>query len=290
MSSLSLAIFDTHCHYNLEPLFSEGDQAGAAWLQHWSEAQEHGVVGSVVVGTSLDTSTRAVELASQTAGFWSSVGIHPSHAVTEPELVAAAAALEHLLQASTQKNFKIVAIGEVGLDYFRLPSDPAAAAATQHAQRQNLLVQLELANKYQLPVILHVRDHETPESPVTGNAYWDTLALLDQHYLWHKPVVLHCVSGPLAYVTQLVHRGAFVGVAGNVSYASAEPIRNIVSHVPSNRLLLETDAPYLPPKKYRGQVCQPWMIADTAEFVTNQFSVTSPELLSNTQAFFNIAF
>jgi len=246
-------IIDTHCHYNMEPLYPE-------WRTHWQKAQANGLVRSIIPGTDLETSRRAVEIAEQEPALQALVGIHPGLIIESTvSLPDSLRELEALLSSD-----KVVGIGEIGLDYFHTTSEDERAQ-----QREWLAAQLELAQKYSVPIALHVRDKESPEERVAGNAYWDTMSALEASGFTGE-FVLHCVSGPVSYVTQLVAKGAFVSFAGNLTYPKAQAIREYLKLVQPNKILCETDAPYLPPQQYRGQVCEPWMIRHTAEYLQQQ--------------------
>lgn len=284
-------IFDSHVHYNLEPLWSD-------WQSHWHQAQAVGVTGALVVGTNLETSHRALSLADQVSQFFASVGIHPGEYTladfSERDLLVdqQRTGLTQLLERGTSSALtnrtKLVAIGEIGLDYFRLPSDRIQAQQLQQLQQQAFRMQLQLANQAQLPVILHVRDRQIPETPVAGNAYWDVLSTVQEVYAWHRPVILHCVSGPAKYVREFLSLGAYLGVAGNVTYKSADHIRELVKLAPQDRILLETDAPYLPPQSHRGQVCEPWLVSETSQFLATELHITPAQTEATARRVFGL--
>lgn len=248
-------IIDTHCHYNLEPLYPD-------WRQQWQRAKEQGVVRSIIPGTELETCRRAVEIAEEILEFQALVGIHPG-AVTETteSITEVLNELERLLQSE-----KVIGIGEIGLDYFRIAEDNASEREGQKAWLRDQLI---LAEKYAAPVALHVRDRHIPESATPGNAYWDTIQVIEE-VGFSGELVLHCVSGPLTYVQQMISKGAFVSFAANVTYPNAQLIREALRITPKDKILVETDAPFLPPQEFRGQVCEPWMIRRTAEFLEKQ--------------------
>jgi len=251
-------IIDTHCHYNLEPLYPD-------WRTHWQKAQENGVVRSIIPGTDVETSRRAVEIAEQEPALQALVGIHPGLiAESSTSLSDSLQVIEGLLSSD-----KVVGIGEIGLDYFHTTSEDERAQ-----QREWLAAQLELATKYRAPIALHVRDKESPEERVAGNAYWDTVSALEETGFFSE-FVLHCVSGPVAYVKQLVAKGAYVSFAGNFTYPKAQSIRDYLRLVQPGKVLCETDAPYLPPQDFRGQVCEPWMIRHTAEALEQSLEETA---------------
>lgn len=265
----SAMIFDSHCHYNLEPLYSQG----GGWQFHWQKAQKAGVTGAVVVGTDTQTSQKAVEIAVQDPALFAAIGIHPHEyqdrvtAFFTGEILDTQKIQQEVSSLQQWHTSRVVAIGETGLDYFRLPEDPQEQEKIKQAQQAGLIAHMQLANELKLPLIIHVRDRGEA-------AYWTILELLKTHYQHHRPFILHCISGPTAYLQAVLEMGAFVGVAGNVTYKNAEHIRELVKLVPQNRLLLETDAPYLPPADHRGQTCEPWMISETNAFLRDQLSIT----------------
>lgn len=277
-------IIDTHCHYNLEPLFEQDAASGQnSWKTHWEEAQKKGITHSIVVGTNITTSTRAVELCQQEPKFRASVGFHP-HSIFDAQEAGQSVTKDSIddwithLQALLEKDkntFYIAAVGEVGLDYFHLDLSNPEHAAQAELQKYLFSKQIELADKFLLPLILHVRDTGT-------TAYSETLELLQQHKKSNLPFVLHCVSGSIEYIQEALKLGAYIGVAGNVTYKNAEAIRDLVRSVPKDRLLLETDAPYLPPQPHRGKLCEPWMIQLTAAYLEEHCQVSLDQVYTNT--------
>lgn len=274
-------IIDTHCHYNLEPLVND-------WQTHWLEAQAKDVQQSIVIGTSVATSQKALEIASAEPNLFATVGIHPGE-WEEAGLTDVPATMKSLTNLITNPlTQKIVAVGETGLDYFRQDKTSVTFAEIKAVQIASLYQHLKLALSLDVPIILHVRDSEIPEDPTPNNAYWDTVATVAEFISSHQPIrtILHCVSGPLNYHHTMLEMGAYVGVAANVTYKSADRIRALALATPADKLLLETDAPFLPPQPYRGQICQPWMITETASFLIQLTGTTHDQLTTNTNRLF----
>ncbi len=281
-------IIDTHAHYNLEPLYSD-------WKMHWEKAQAYGVVQSLVVGSTLEDSLIALEIAKAEKGLYATMGIHPSHfSVSEKQSNADLDATLLHMQMSCKKQFeaagetdakngeqdivsrKLVAIGEIGLDYFRLePTDKKS----RDQQKHYFIEQLKIAKTYSLPVIIHSRD-------TSDEAYTDIYEIVSANVPNDYPVLLHCISGPQEYLKKMVQRGAYIGVGGNSTYKNADHIRELITLTPPDRILLETDAPYLPPHPHRGNVCEPWMISLTAEYIYELTNTTPKQILENTYRFF----
>jgi TatD DNase family protein len=215
---------DSHCH-----LDALDDVDGAM-----ERARAAGVTGMVTVGTDIETSRRCVEAAASTPGVWATVGIHPYDAgafgeVELAEVVRLAAAPD------------VVAIGEIGLDYYR-----------DHAPRQDqhraFRAQLRAAKELGKAVVLHVRE-----------ALDDVFGVLADEGPPER-LVFHCFSGGADEARRAVELGGHVSFAGNVSYKSAETLREAVRAVPLDRLLVETDSPYLAPVPHRGKPNEPALV------------------------------
>ena len=255
-------IIDTHCHYNLEPLHQN-------WQEHWKNAQDHEVVNSVVIGTSAETSQTALDLTAQNPLWKAAVGIHPNTQYKDEDF-------EKISVMATQNT--VVAIGETGLDYFRLDQN-ADNSKIIDSQQLSLIEHIKLSNTLNLPLVIHLRDNEQA-------AYWDFLSIYKQHAQNNIPFILHCVSGPLEFVKEATALGAYIGVAGNVTYKNSDHIRAIVTAVSPERLLLETDAPFLPPIPHRGHISEPWMIQLSKNFLVETLSISEELLLQNTLELF----
>lgn len=214
-------LIDTHVHLNNKDLLN--DLPGVL-----ARAEAAGVGRFVVVGYDLPSSERAVQLAESDPRIFAVVGVHPHDAHAWDD--AAAARLR-----AWAANPKVVAIGEIGLDFYRdLSPRPAQHAAFR--------AQLALAAEVALPVVIHCRD-----------AYEETLAVLEAEAPPAQPVILHCFLGTMAHAERLWARGWFIGVDGPVTYKTNDDLRAIVQAAPQGSLLLETDSPYLSPVPFRGK-------------------------------------
>ena len=224
-------LVDTHCHLNLREFDADREIVIA-------RARLAGVARIMVPGIDVATSRAAVGLARDEEGVFAAVGIHPHHA---GDLDPAALAELQELAASP----KVVAVGEIGLDYFR-------HLAPAEVQRAAFEQQLELAATLELPVIVHNRD-----------AFADVLACL-MHWtsalgerLAGRRGVLHAFSGDAQGALAGGGCGFYFGVAGPVTYPNAEERRRVTAALPSDRVLVETDSPYLTPQPHRGQRNEP---------------------------------
>ena len=232
-----MSYIDTHCHLN----FSQFHKDLEAVIEETSAA---GVDKLINVGTDLKTSRESLNLASRYNHIYATAGVHPHDAKTlnadnikQLELLA--------------KDKRIVALGEMGLDYYRNLS-------SKEYQKQALIMQLELALKTEKPVVIHCRD-----------AYRDILNILDEHYLPHitdgPPGVIHSFSAGPNYLREFLRRGFYIGFNGMITYSGNESLQASVRDVPNDKLLIETDAPYLPPQDYRGQRNEPKLVIEVAK-------------------------
>jgi len=222
---------DTHCHLFL----LDGDPAEAV-----EEARIAGVDTLVCVGIDPGSSRRSVELATSFPGVVATAGMHPHDASAFD--AAAEAEIEQLLT-----NPIVVAVGECGLDFFRMRSP-------RPDQERALRAQVALAKAYDLPLVIHVRD-----------AWPQILRVLDEGSA--ERVVLHCFSGDAEIAASCVQRGWFLSFAGNVTYPKNEHLREAAASVPVDRVLVETDSPFLAPQRLRGRDNAPSNVVDVIEAI-----------------------
>lgn len=229
---------DTHTHIHFADYGLDAEEV-------WNASKQSGVNRIIAVGCRLEDSEGAVAFARDHQGVWASVGIHPHEArefLCNPE---SKSKLRQLL-VNAQKD-KVVAVGEVGLDYHYEHSD-------KHEQKEILEYQLGLAQEYGLPVILHIRD--------AFNDFWP---IFDQ-YEGLKGVV-HSFSSTPKHLDEVLSRGLYVGLNGIITFTKEPSQLEAAKQVPLDRLLLETDAPYLTPKPYRGKICKPEYVKLVAQFL-----------------------
>jgi TatD DNase family protein len=240
---------DSHCH--LDSL--EGD------LQESLERAEAAGVGTMItIGTDLPSSREAVRLASAHPNVYATVGIHPYDAEDFDEVVGTE--IERLAGDP-----RVVAIGEVGLDFYREHSRP-------EAQHRAFAAQIELAKRLDLPMVMHIRD-----------AFPQVIELLNQAGP-PETLIFHCFSGGAPEARIAVGMGGFVSFAGNVSYKNAENLREAVRATPLDRLLVETDSPYLSPIPHRGKPNEPRNVADVGAAVAAAIGCAVEELAEATTA------
>jgi TatD DNase family protein len=255
-------MIDTHCHLTFEPL--AGDVPGVI-----ERSRAAGVTGWITVGTSLEDSRRAIELAGTYENLYAALGIHP-HEAKDGD-AAALAELRHLA-----KQDKVVAIGETGLDFHYNFSQ-------QPDQKRVFAAHLEIARELGLPVVVHSR-----------NAFEETVEILDKGGGGLKGVVFHCFSGSAEQAKQLLDRGYYLSFTGVVTFKNAESTREAVKVVPLDRLMVETDAPYMSPEPVRRQKPnEPALMVHTAKLLADLKGVSLDDLAQaitrNAVEFFGLA-
>lgn len=217
---------DSHCHL---------DALGEAAPHAIVRARAAGVAALITVGTDLETSRRCLEIASQHEGVWATVGLHPHDADQFSQQL-----LNEVVRLAQAP--EVVAIGEVGLDYYR-------DLSPRPAQRWAFADQVEAAKAADRAVVIHMR-----------NSHEDVFALLSEIGPPDR-LVFHCFSGGPAEATRALDLGGYLSFAGNVSYRGAEELRAAARVVPLDRVLVETDSPYLAPIPHRGKANEPAFVA-----------------------------
>jgi len=235
-------LIDTHAHIH-DPRFDSDRDAVI------ERARNAGVDVMVTVGTDLDTSRAAISLAEQYAFIYATVGVHP-HEVKD----LTSEILAELRELATHP--RVVAYGEIGLDYYYEHSP-------RDIQRERFSDQLSIARELNLPIVIHTRD-----------AQEDTLEILQEEWK-DRPGVFHCFTGDPAYATQALQLGFMVSFSGIVTFPKATELREAVRVVPLDRLLIETDCPYLAPIPYRGKRNEPSYLPAIAEVIATEKSPTS---------------
>lgn len=266
-------MIDTHCHLNLPPLSEDARTV-------WKQANEAGVHTAIIVGANLESSRAAIETVRNLDGTHAAVGIHPDCISTSEETDGTPLAnwTQELESLSTEK--EVVAIGECGLDYVELHSLSSVQVEKVKNQQKRLFgIHIQLAKKHHLPLIIHTRNtrNSKDEPQHALDAYADVIDVLE-HYSKTDGIipsfVLHCMSGTTTYLEKGLALGGYISFAGNISYPSAGPLRELLHATPLDRLLLETDAPFLAPQSKRGSTNTPANITETYEFVANELGLS----------------
>ena len=249
LEKINLELIDTHCHINImvkknfdTPLTQEHLVDAKKIVD---QAIAHQVTRIINVGTSFIESKNCVLLAQTFDQCSAAVGIHPNDCT--PEWKNDLKEIEQLIINDTQK--KIVAIGECGLD-FHYPD------FNTERQKDAFRAQIELALKYNLPLIVHTR-----------SAAQETLNVIDEFRNHNLKGVIHCFSEDLRFAQECISRSFVLGIGGPLTYPKNEELRKVFSTVSLESIILETDAPYLPPQSMRGKENHPQYIAQIAEFL-----------------------
>lgn len=231
------SLADTHAHLADPALLSNISEIVAS-------AEQAGVDHILAVGVDLPSSVESVILAERYATVWASIGIHPHEAATYD-----ASMLDELSNLATHP--KVVAIGEIGLDYYRNLAPPTV-------QQKAFADQLALAARLGLPVVVHNREASADVLRHIGGVERDA-------DLAPRAGVLHCFTDGYETAQEVVRFGFFISFAGNLTYRRADKLRSVAAMLPGDRLLVETDSPYLAPVPRRGQINQPSNVRLIAE-------------------------
>lgn len=248
-------MIDSHCHLNYKGLVE--DQATVI-----VRARDCGVTGMLNISTREREWADIIATAERHPDIWASVGIHPHEADEYPDIDAA-----RLIAASAHP--KVIGIGETGLDYYYDHSDRAQ-------QQSSFRAHIVASRDTGLPLIVHTRDAEE-----------DTLAILrDEMGKGAFPALIHCFTASGAFADAVLDLGLYISVSGIVTFKNAKNLQKVAARLPAERLLIETDAPFLAPAPHRGKTCEPAYVADTARFLAGLRGISTDELTSTTTANF----
>ena len=250
-----MTLIDSHCHLNYDGLAERQEEVLAA-------ARARGVGGFLNISTRQHEWGEVVGAAERYPDVWASVGVHPHEADAHPDLGAAA-----LVEAAAHP--RVIAIGECGLDYYYDKSDRAA-------QRERFQAHIEGARQTGLPLVVHTRDAEE-----------DTAEILTREVgKGGVAGVLHCFTGSAELARTALDLGFYLSISGIVTFKNARDLQDIAKTIPQDRLLVETDSPFLAPVPHRGQTCEPAFVADTAAFLSDLRDEPLDELAAATTANF----
>lgn len=267
---------DTHCHIQFPAYDADRD----AVIRRGFDAS----VRMIAVGTSKKTSEDAVALAARTDGIWATVGLHPTHLFStyhDEQESAAAMGIENFTYDDYHRlaqQPKVVAIGECGLEYFRLPE--SEADHVKDRQRSVFREHCALATELKLPLVIHCRD-----------AHEDMIRTLsDEVRAGHlsRRGVIHSFTGTASDAHAYLQLGFYIGVNGIVTFAKPragqEFLPDVIQKIPLDRLVLETDAPYLAPAPFRGKRNEPSNVRAVARFVATLHGISEEQVEKSTDA------
>ncbi len=252
-------IFDTHAHYWDDRFASEMPEGADACIGSLFDTGR--VCGIVNVGTSPETSRLSIEQARRFPGMYATAGIHPSDCADIDDVHKA---LDEIASLFLDPQNKLVALGEIGLDYHYLPFDKERQLLFLHKQ-------LDLAEKLDMPVILH--DRESHE---------DILTAIKEHP--HVHGVFHSFSGSAEMAKEVVKSGYYVSFSGTLTFKNARKPREALLAVPRERVLIETDAPYLAPHPHRGKCNHSGYLSFVIDMLADLWQVTPSEATAITTA------
>jgi TatD DNase family protein len=231
-----MRLVDSHCHLNYEGLVERQDEI-------LGSARARGVTGFLNISTRQSEWDDVIAVADRNADVWATVGVHPHEADAHPDLGSGA-----LAEAASHPN--VIAIGECGLDYYYDKSDRAA-------QRDRFQAHIEAARTSGLPLVVHTREAEA-----------DTAQMLESAVKEGGVTgVLHCFTGSAELARKGLDLGFYVSLSGIVTFKNARDLQDTARWLPPDRMLVETDSPFLAPVPHRGQTCEPAFVADTALFL-----------------------
>ncbi|MES2492086.1 MAG: TatD family hydrolase [Pseudomonadota bacterium] len=252
-------LIDSHCHLNYKGLVE--DQHAAL-----ERARAVGVAGFLNISTRRDEWADVLAVAERETDVWASVGIHPHEADAHADLGA-----QVLLEAT--ENRKVVAIGETGLDYYYDNSD-------RTTQQALFRVHVGVARQTGLPLIVHTRDAEIDTARI----------LAEEMEQGAFPALIHCFTASADFGRTMLQLGLTISLSGIVTFKNAKELQAFAAEIPEDRLLIETDSPFLAPVPHRGRPCEPAFVVDTARFVAGLRGVNLTELAETTSANFRRLF
>ena len=251
-------LIDSHCHLEYEGLIEDQN----AVLER---ARGAGVGGFLNISTKQAEWDQVVATAAREKDVWASVGIHPHNADQHADMDA------DVLRRAVQHP-KVIAIGETGLDYYYDKSD-------RQVQQDLFRKHITVARETGLPVIIHTRDAED-----------DTFAILeDELGKGSFPALIHCFTASADFGRKVLDLGLTISLSGIVTFKNAKELQEIAAELPGDRILVETDSPFLAPVPHRGKTCEPAFVSNTADFVADLRGVSPDELAkTTTENFFRL--
>ncbi len=241
-------LVDSHCHLNYKGLVEDQEAV-------LTRARSAGVTAMLNISTRESEWDEVIELAEQQSDVWASVGIHPHEADAHPDVDAA-----KLINRTA--NSRVIAIGETGLDFYYDKSD-------REQQRKSFRSHISAARETCLPIIVHTREAEEDTAQI----------MADEMGKGAFSGVIHCFTASADFARTALDLGLYISLSGIVTFKNALDLQEIAQWLPIDRLLLETDAPFLAPVPHRGRTGEPSFVADTARFVAKLRGIDDSELM-----------
>ncbi|MFA6485876.1 MAG: TatD family hydrolase [Candidatus Magasanikbacteria bacterium] len=306
-------MFDSHCHLQFNAYKDDCEAVIRRCLDKG--------VSCNIVGTQKDTSKAAVELAEKYDGLYATIGLHPIHTthteVDEEEILFESREenWDDAYYSELAKSKKVIAVGECGIELFHLPPD-ANKNEILKKQTEVFLQQINFARQHNLPLVIHIRDaydetievlrnchSERSEESLKVRSRRDPSATPQDDSRVETPFrgTIHCFSGNWRQAQQFLDMGFYLGFTGVISFpprkTNPQPtldLLEVVKNCPLDRMLIETDAPYLAPQAYRGERCEPWMVSEVAKKIAEIKNISIENVLlqvnQNSEKLFGIKF
>jgi TatD DNase family protein len=246
-------IIDSHCHLDYEPLINNIDQV-------LLNAKNNNIISLLTIGTSLESSKKVLDIVNKYPNVYGAIGIHPNSTSGNLENIDEILILK-------KKNKKILAFGETGLDYFykRSEKNDQIFAFEKH---------IEFSIAENVPVIIHTRDADD-----------DTISIIKKYYK-KTNFLIHCFTGTLDFAKKLLDLNCIISFSGIITFKKSNNLRDVVKYVPLEKMLIETDSPYLSPDPFRGKSNEPANVKIVAETIASIKQIPFGEVASSTTANF----
>ena len=238
--------FDTHAHYDDEKFDFDRDEA-------IKRAYSEGVLNIVNIGANIESSKKSIDLANKYDFVYAAVGVHPEEIATLPDDY-----IDILEKLVNNNREKVVAIGEIGLDYY-------CSDVPRDVQQKFFVEQIHLAKRVDLPVVIHSRD-----------AHKDTLDIIKRENV--NKGILHCFSGSQEMADEVLKNGLYIAIGGVVTFKNAKKVVEVIKNIPMDRLLVETDLPYLAPEPFRGKRNESGYLKYIVEKIANIKNMSSDDV------------
>ena len=246
-------IIDSHCHLDYEPLINNIDQI-------LLNAKKNNIAKLLTIGTSLESSKKVLDIINKYSNVYGAIGIHPNSTTGNLEKLDDILALKN-------NNKKVIAFGETGLDYFykRSEKNDQIFAFEKH---------IEFSIAKNVPVIIHTRDADD-----------DTISIIKKYYK-KTNFLIHCFTGTLDFAKKLLDLNCIISFSGIITFKKSNNLRDVVKYVPLEKMIIETDSPYLSPDPFRGKSNEPANVKIVAETIASIKQITFGEVASSTTANF----
>ena len=246
-------IIDSHCHLDYEPLINNIDQI-------LLNAKKNDIAKLLTIGTSLESSKKVLDIINKYSNVYGAIGIHPNSTTGNLEKLDGILALKN-------NNKKVIAFGETGLDYFY-----------KHSEKNDQIFAFEKHIEFSIaenvPVIIHTRDADD-----------DTISIIKKYYK-KTNFLVHCFTGTLDFAKKLLDLNCIISFSGIITFKKSNNLRDVVKYVPLEKMLIETDSPYLSPDPFRGKSNEPANVKIVAETIASIKQISFGEVASSTTANF----